>query len=386
MSSPFIYRPIIKWKAGEYKALKNLDSQLSTKLFPLIQLVPPGFDFERRALKTTIDEQLKNVPDDYLKNWGRPSAIDFNLIKQDMRMSDGRLPIEYIFEEFKQRNVSVIPVTSIDRDQHYQEAVTRLARTDGNGVCIRLSLVNAYNPHVINVVKELLTKLKIGTESADLIVDIAAPQNYLPIEGFATGISAFLRSLLSVGDWRSTTICGSSIPQSMAAVSIPFTLLPRHEWKLFLALKRVVKEFSDQVITFGDYGIVHPLQQEPLDPRKLNQAAAIKYTIDDGWIIYRGRGVRKGKKNKDDQSSPRSPFDEGFAQYFRLCRELSNSEHFMRAEYSAGDNLIHDTANLTQEQTKNWTKKTGNSTTWLAAGMNHHFTKILRDLSNLGAS
>ena len=95
-----------------------------------------------------------------------------------------------------------------------------------------------------------------------------------------------------------------------------------------------------------------------MDMRIIKPAASLRYTIDDNWIVVKGKNVRDYK----------------FKQYIEICQSVVNSGHFGGSNYSLGDEFIFDCSK--------GNKSTGNLTTWRWVGINHHMTKVVNDLSN----
>ncbi len=388
MTEEFVYVPVLKWKAGEYKALNSLAEKVKDKILPLIQIPPPGYDFKRKAMKKTLDQQMEAVASDLKESWGdRPAFIDFNLLPSfSETMGSGLLPISYVFEMLGGAETRLIPVTTLSRPTQYQLAVKSVIQKYRKELCIRLSIEEAYKTDISSQIMNLLSSLGAVVSNCSIVIDLSAPESFTPVASFARGLDLFIRRISSAGTWKRIIVCASSFPKTMAQVKSPQEVLPRYEWSLFKELQRTNPTQSLTPLLFGDYGIVHPQQSEPIDPRTINQSAALKYTIDDSWLVFKGRGLKKMKNGKKEAKEETLPFSVGYAQYFGLCRALVASSCFMGKDYSAGDKKIHDTANLTEAETKGWTKKSGTPTIWIEAGTCHHITKVIADLSILGVS
>jgi hypothetical protein len=86
----------------------------------------------------------------------------------------------------------------------------------------------------------------------------------------------------------------------------------------------------------------------------VNASAAIRYTLADRWLIVRGKSLRQNPA--------------GFSQYYSLSRTLAARSDFMGAAFSWGDGEIQKRAR--RQGT------TGNLTTWVAVGTNHHLALV----------
>ena len=56
MIMPTDYVPLLRWRMGEYQALEKLDPGLKAGVVPLIEVLPPDYDFELRKPKKEIGE------------------------------------------------------------------------------------------------------------------------------------------------------------------------------------------------------------------------------------------------------------------------------------------------------------------------------------------
>ncbi len=78
------YTPILKWKAGEYEALKVLDFKKIpglNNMVPLIEIVPVPWNYSNERPAKSIEQHLKKVPLQIFQSWGsKPMFVDFNWI------------------------------------------------------------------------------------------------------------------------------------------------------------------------------------------------------------------------------------------------------------------------------------------------------------------
>jgi hypothetical protein len=189
---------------------------------------------------------------------------------------------------------------------------------------------------------------------------LGAP-NFEPVAGFAGAVEKIVRRLPHLSRWRTFTIIGTSFPRSMAEVKRNPEVIPRSEWLLYKNLIGRLVGIGVRLPTFGDYAVNHPSVPE-LDWRLTKPFATIRYTIDDAWLIIKGRNVRDYK----------------FEQYRGLCRALIASGYYLGAQFSHGDCHI---ANCARRLVS-----TGNLTTWRWVGTNHHLQKVTQDISSFFSS
>ena len=54
MAIPNYYVPLLRWRAGEYRALKRLSDACRQRTVPLIEVLPPDYDFALREDQRAI--------------------------------------------------------------------------------------------------------------------------------------------------------------------------------------------------------------------------------------------------------------------------------------------------------------------------------------------
>lgn len=352
-----MYVPMLKWKQGEYQALLRLDADIKKYLFPFIDIPPIGWNFEKQRLMKTIDEHLSGFGKKLRDKWGRKSAfIDLVLLDKNERMIDGQHPVEYIFDDIRSYSESVIPATAFDRDTPYQEAVKNVVKLDENGLCIRLSFSDLIKGDVDLHLISMIEYFEVDISSVDIVIDLAAP-NFQPLSNFVNALRAATSNIENLKNCRSFTIAATAFPETMGDLNLGENLLDREEWKLFNEYMSLLSE-NERRPQFGDYTIAHPGIVN-LDMRFIKPAASLRYTVDDKWLIIKGRNVRDYK----------------FKQYVDMCGLVVNSGQFTHPDYSLGDEYIYNCSEGDES--------TGTLTTWRWVGVNHHITKVVDDLANL---
>ena len=77
MLVPNYYVPLLRWRMGEYQALSKLNDGVRARTVPLVEVLPPDYDFELHKPRKHIDEQLKPFVKQVAKHWsGRPAMVD----------------------------------------------------------------------------------------------------------------------------------------------------------------------------------------------------------------------------------------------------------------------------------------------------------------------
>lgn len=352
------YVPCLRWKMGEYQAITRLNDESKNLITPLIEVPEIGFDFAKGRPAKSLDDHLAPFAERVRKKWEKRSCfVDLNLIDPSKRMSNGDHPLRSVFDNLRIENCEVIPVTSPDRTPSYQMAVQQTLSQDRRGLCIRLTIEAAGKADAKNSIDALLEKIGPEVKECNLVLDLGAPPNFEPIEGFAKLTEAIVRKIPYLSRWRTFTIIGTSFPPSMSEIEQGSTMIPRLEWMLYKILARSLAQDGLRVPTFGDYAISHT-DILPRDMRLLKPSATIRYTADDSWFIVKGKNVRDYK----------------FEQYRDLCRTVMESPHFMGPGFSWGDEYI--------EKCAAGSASTGNLTTWRGVGTNRHIEKVVFDIAS----
>lgn len=366
MGSDYLqYVPCLRWKQGEYQAVSRLSAQTRRNITPLIEVPAIGYDFESRTQAKTLDNHLAPFAKRVQEKWGRQCCfVDLHLINSTERMAEGLHPVRFIFDTLRQRHCSVVPVTGIDRDEAYQQQVKAMLSTSESRVCIRLSLEQAARKSIGRHLNSLLLLLEVKAENCDLILDLGAPANFIPLDGFCRLVHAVVKDLPLLSQWRTFTFLGTSFPESMGKVNTGEEVVPRYEWQLYKLLITACHGEGLRMPTFGDYAVSHPSVTQ-LDMRRIRPAAKIRYTTEDGWYVVKGRNVREDRFGK-------------FEQYRGLSRKIISSEYYCGPSFSWGDDYILKCAQGAGGP--------GNLTMWVEVDVNHHLEKVARDIASFSGS
>ena len=353
------YVPCLRWKQGEYQAVSCLTREARATITPLIEVPEIGFDFETREDHKTIDEHLAKLDKRLSRNWGtEPCMIDVRLLNAGLRMANGDHPLTHVFSRLRTEGAQAIPVVSAFSDRHQLRATRKIVAEDGRGACMRVSIEEADGRELKSRMDSLVGDVGVDVNMCDLVLDLGAP-SFEPLEDFASLVEALIAGLPYLKRWRSFTLLGTSFPPTLAGVSMGSTVLPRHEWRLYKLMLGRPSLGRTRVPDFGDYGISHPTVLQG-DMRLLKPSAAIRYTINDGWLVTKGSNLR---------------VPGGHSQFRRLSEEIARSRHYAGPNYSAGDKRIAECAS--------GRGGTGNLTTWRFVGTNHHLEKVVKDLATL---
>lgn len=345
--NPFQYMPILRWKRGEQQALQLLTTPDKLATRPLLEVMSEALEDD--DTDASYDKLVKQLN----KAWGSQSPVCLELGAFDA------VVIAEIFDRARAADILAVPVTGVCRDAAHYAAVAAVARTDRRGVLLRVTPDEIAEVAFAQDMDTALTALRLKPSDVDVLVDAGfthvTPQMNVTSQTFlAVGL---VSNVLGLKPWRSVTYAASAFPDSLASITGSGTL-PRAEWTIW---KNVAARLGAQGnIIFGDYAVAHPIYS----PVSYAGAANIRYTLEDVWLILRGRKVT-------------GPQYGGFGQYVTLAQALVTSPNYSGPTFSWGDEYISECAA--------GTVSTGNMTTWRAVATNHHITFVLRQLASLRA-
>lgn len=306
------YIPCLRWKFGEYQAVKRLTSYARNSIVPIIEIPEQGYDFEKNQNTKTLDEHLLLFTSRVENKWGTTSEcfLDMHHISHFELLADGRIPADFVFNELKSKKVRFIPVTRLHEFSPYATALHNFVNKERHGICLRVSLEEFGEDDFEITAEDLLHGLGLTFSDCDLILDLGAI-NFNPIAVFSILLTELMKSKPRLKHWTTFVILGTSFPQTLASPPQGISFLPRNEWILYKTLFENLQKEGTRIPIFGDYTINHP-EVQSIDPRIIKPSANIRYTIDDKWLISKGQNVRDYK----------------YHQYQQLCQLIINTKHY----------------------------------------------------------
>ncbi|GAA1598521.1 hypothetical protein GCM10009804_63830 [Kribbella hippodromi] len=267
MENPGDFRTLValRSKQGELEALNTLPHDLGVQ--PLLVLEVDEGKTAQRML-TRVENALRR-----LHSLGRVVIADVNTIHSNEQRFEWLAELADRLEapagELPLDPVPLIPVVR-PGDQPLLHRLRAFAEEFGHGCALRVPAASSSAAEVAELVDEL------DVEALDLIVDLS----YVPArsEHLTHAAMALLDGLSSRFEFRSTTLLGGSIPQSLSERSV--WEQPRHEETAW----RTAVESGFSSVRFGDYGVVHPISRPGI--RRSNHVS-VKYSCSDHWLYVR---------------------------------------------------------------------------------------------------
>lgn len=356
MSSLEHYVPVLRWKRGEQLAISLLEKADQDSITPLIEIPPDDYVLENPQASANLSARLPRLSAALeLARGSRDSFIDFGLLRDAPTTPGGREPILEFFDLLEGGGTQPIPVTGLTRPSRHQiSTATVAART--RALALRLDLGDLGRDTLAREIEAILGMHSLTPNEVHLLID-------QKLVGESLSSFAHICSRVpSISKWLTFTILGGSFPRDLTEFSVGTHFLPRLEWHHWRTEMQLSGRRLARFPTFGDYTTQHPIYYIP--PAAANVSASVRYTSQGNWLVMRGEGL----------SSKGSP---GYAQYPAIARLLCEQKEFQGPDFSEGDRYIWQIASRE-------IGTTGNPETWLRAGINHHITTVVRQLTDIG--
>lgn len=277
---PRHYVPTLKVKRAEKSALKCVAPLIKQHITPLLEIVE-RHPLQGKTLTEHLDTSFKGLADS-LKHYSR-CFID----TRELAESDPTAAIE-VFKLAAADKIRFTPVTGIQRKNDLSAALTNRAM----GVALRLTRDDLDTGRIGLLLTSFMKKNGLQPSEVDLIVDLGELDKFV-VAGAISLTQAFVSSIPNQPAWRTFTLIGCSFPSSMGGVKRNSSLqVERVEWISWCKCLFQKRKTLLRLPTFGDGAIQHPAGVEGYDPRTMPSSAAIRYTLDDHWLLIKGQSTR----------------------------------------------------------------------------------------------
>ncbi|MYB06639.1 MAG: hypothetical protein F4Y24_09835 [Gemmatimonadetes bacterium] len=349
MFGPSHYVPVLKVKRAEKSALQLVAFDLREQVTPLLEIV----EWRKGKKKPTLASHLDTAFKDLAK-----SLVMYPRCFLDARelAPQGPLAAELVFTRAVGAGIPFIPVTGINR----ADASAALSNRD-HGLAIRLTRDEFETGSLSSSLLAFMTRHNIEVEDTDLILDLG-PVEDMVTEGVIRFATQFLGDVPYPSRWRTLTLSASAFPKSMGIVDRhSHAVVARTEW---LAWKRLRDRGQPvRLPTFSDCAIQHPAGVEGFDPRMMQVSAAVRYALDDSWLLIKGESTKTNPAKK---------------QFPVLAKRLAYAHlhgHFHGVSHCEGCASIKRAAD--------GQPRLGSAEVWRRIGTVHHITEVTRTLTSL---
>jgi hypothetical protein len=343
------YVPIIRWKAGERIALRELYDDDKAGLTPLIEIPP---DSVEKALKkkTSLAEFASQLRVQILDCWGRqPAFLDISHLTARVDPNQRFAFTEQFYKQANAIGLSPLPVVGLGGASP-ASTHNRITSFESS-MCLRVGRGDLVSGGLTRKISNWISIHETDASKVHLVLDLRI------LDSSDQGYLQFYSNIPLLDEWNTVTIVGGSFPKDLQEFPVGEHLLPRTEWDYW---KQLVRGRLVRTPTFGDYATLHPYLQTPFPG--MNVSASIRYTTDDHWLVMRGEGLL----NKDGA---------GHAQYPANAQMLIERPEFCGRDFSFGDNYIYERPVKSDQP--------GIPMNWVTVGVNHHLTFVVRQIERL---
>jgi len=353
------YIPILKWKRAEQGALGALTGEQKKHITPLIQFVmpKPKHNEQLKDIVLKFEKQLSQIPEKIIKVWGNtPIFIDASLL---FTIALKGKTLDIVLRGGHELGGVFIPVIHLNDEEEIQRSVWSAVKETQSGLCVRL-----IRPDFSNTTKRdqdmasILSSSSLSKKDIDLLVDIKVTEDL----GEYAEYFNLSQNMSDLSEWRTFIFASGSFPKDLSACKLDEeNLIPRIDWKGWQ--EQVSSKKIQRKPTFADYTIQHPIYTET--SQFFHPTTSIKYTLENEWLIM------KGKKKE-------------FGMYLANAALLVTDKRFSGENFSEGDQYIAEKAKHCETYMKNSAiGGTGNTATWISAGINHHLAIVANQISTL---
>ncbi len=328
------YFPILKWKTGEQRALKEL--HVKCPFIPVIQI-------------TDAQE-----PSDFFS--GLHTVYEGPIYFDTVLCGDDDLCILKNYTQFAHdNNIVAWPLVYINDLSAEIDEILAISKRAAISIEIPESFDGPTNKSIIDHVISLHKEFDLFCDSGEVIDRTKANLIYASYKELLNNNAE------SIKNFKNIVICLTSFPEQLTVESGGVVRYNRFDFKMFMLLYNEFKE-SFPKLSYSDYGVTK-FTDPDLDFRKIKYILPkVKYTTDKEYIVH------KGAKNRMQSGFSRS--------YIDISKEIFHSAYYMGKDFSFGDSNIYEKACSSGA-------KPGNATNWVSYCANHHLTVVMEQLSTL---
>lgn len=348
------YVPFLKLKQNEIRAIGDLDIKVNEDMIPFfditqIENLDDNLLEENLILrKKDIEKNIDSSKLFYIDNYDQQDSPNCNY--------------KLVLETYKELNI--IPVIGIDRDDEHINSVTNYLNTKNSNKKLAIRF-NTNDIESFNIIQEeieeyLMPCIKLCVE-LHIIIDLRII-NDNNINYLKNRIVKFIEDIEKNLICNKIIITSSVFPPTIGEIikTNQIMTINRLEHTLW---EKIIKELPiHNKLIFGDYTIVSPDYAEPTISMNIIQnvmSPKVIYTDKNSYYILRGNAFKSSKY--------------GFDQYFIIAQNIIKQKFFRGDKYSLGDKYIYDRGIIPRLKE---VKKGGNPSSWIRNTICIHVTFI----------
>ena len=306
----FAYMPVLKWKQGEQLALRNFTPELRAHLLPLIELID-----SKESGDAGVDAQIGKFAKELGHAGHAHGAVALDLSLHSAAAKATLKLLKRSANELEKKSVPLVPVLT---PQILAGADAELALLKSFPRAVLRLNIDLILPEQI---EGFATKAIAHVPEVHLLLDMASIVGTDP-QGKWAEASIYVQAAYDWAKAASITLAGGSFPYNLMGIKPGTIRVPRVERQVW---STAVKNRTFKSLRFGDYAVTNPVPLPPIDPKMINPSAAIRYALQQEWMLIKGTGTRTA----------------GRGQYNDLCRLLILEDYYAGEDFCYGDASYH---------------------------------------------
>lgn len=342
------YHPALRAKKGEYYAGAKIARDIQKHVQPRFIIPPPRERDPEKGAPLTPDEIAHLTGERIGKHWPLfPAFLDPQFVASVL----GDNGLRKMFDIAQSRNKNLVAVATLTELQNPIYRAFICSTWPKLGVHVGYDEID----------RDLLAKgmETIGCSPQDCFIFVDFTGADLTPNIATDSVSGIIELLRDIAPWGRIVFQGSAFPTTNPADPGGQLLVPRNEWKTFLA---ALKECSVplELIGYGDFGADCG---EINFPRKAGGRPVrhLRYTTKTDTLVVRGSDTGADAEVMVD-----------------VCERIVKSAHYAGQAFSYADDEIWRSAKGMDTR--------GGASTWREWNMAHHMTRVVRDLGAMAGT
>lgn len=339
-----MYYPILRGKAGEFEAWKNVGGKHRDKIEPLFELVP----------ENGVSRDLKKFRDALRRSAGPRElyAIDLGALSAGAKEeSTGLMPFTWLAAELSSEDIDFHAVIHLDDAQAQLDDAIFAVGSENLLLRIRGDELDPDPEDSDRTLRDWCTDRKINPKDIAIMVDLGSIYGS-DISSVNRLADASLRWVSNNGPWNSIILASGAAPEQISDVQKQkYHYIERKDAALW---NQMIKTYP--TLDYADYGTRSPEQSDT--PGFQGPLPYLRYTTADHWVVWR---------------EPKDP-QRGHSTFYDVCKNIVAHADFAGANFSWGDNSIANPPGP------------GTATKWISYAQNHHMELVSDRLSTLGVA
>jgi len=348
-----LYVPALRMKKGELQGVLRLAGQIKASTLPY-WIVPPSVEREKELQKTLMETE--SVPGAGLilsQYWvDRPALLDLRYLFGEFGETESAVWLPKAYELARGARVLAVPVAGLaDLSGSRLTGFKGAVGVGSLRLGLRISSGDFIEPGLRDRLLRAVELLGVAPNETAVVVEFLDTDFSQP-ELVAEVFESVLETLEEAGHWYAIVCQATSYPEVNPAPHGGETLVPRAEWKAWVAAVRFGKSTGDHLL-FGDYAA--DCARMTFGKAGARAIRHYRYTTPDDWYVVRGA------ETGSDATLMRE-----------VSRRIVHGGYFAGREFSSADTFIYQCAEANGGP--------GNSTVWREINTTHHITRVVRDM------